>query len=318
MRFRIARTALHLPPRIETSAELAARIGRSEEWIVGRTGVVERRISDVPMADMAAAALRTLLPGDERPDLLINASLTPMQLIPDSSVFVLRALGWSGLPSFSVHHTCLSFLTALQVAGGLLAAGRYRRIAVVSAEQGSVCRDLDEPESAALIGDGAAAALLEPTTGDEGLLGYATATYPEGHELAELRGCGTAHHPNDPTTVPSDNLFHMRGPRLWKLALQHVDEILDAAFAEAGMRREDVDLVIPHQASGPMVDLFARYRFDDAKVVKIVRTTGNCIAASLPMALAEAERTGRLRRGMRVLLFGTGAGLSMTAAVLRY
>lgn len=315
MRFRIARTALHLPPRIEASEALAERLGRSADWIVSRTGVRERRISDVPMSTMAAEAVRGL---GERPELLINASLTPVQLIPDSSVFVLRELGWDGLPSFSVHHTCLSFLTAVQVAGGLLAGGAYRRIAIVSAEQGSVCRDLDEPESAALIGDGAAAALIEATDGPEGFLGYATSTWPEGIGWAELRGCGTAHHPNDPATTRGDNLFHMRGPRVWRLSLEKADEVLDRAFGQAGMRREDVDLVVPHQASGPMVDAFAKFRFDDDKVVKIVATTGNCIAASLPMALAHAVATGRLERGMRVLLFGTGAGLSMTAAVLRY
>lgn len=303
---------------METSAELAGRLGRSEEWLVSRTGVKERRVSDEPMAVMGAHAVRALQLGDEPPDLLVNASLTPMQLIPDSSVFVLRELGWEGLPSFSVHHTCLSFLTATQVAAGLLAIGAYRRIVVVSAEQGSVCRDFDEPESASLIGDGAAAALIEPTTGDEGFLGYATATWPSGAGYAELRGCGTAHHPNDPTTVPSDNLFHMRGPRIWRLALEHADEVLDRAFGQAGMQREDVDLIIPHQASGPMVDVFHQFRFDDARVVKIVATTGNCIAASLPMALAHAEATGRLQRGMRVLLFGTGAGLSMTAAILKF
>ncbi len=181
-----------------------------------------------------------------------------------------------------------------------------------------MCRDLDEPESAALIGDGAAAVLVEPTTGPEGFHAYATGTWPEGIESAELRGCGTSFHPNDPRTAAPDNLFHMRGPRIWRLALQHVDEILDRAFHAANLARNDVDLVIPHQASGPMVELFARYGFDDDKVVKIVATTGNCIAASLPMALAHAEATGRLRRGQRVLLFGTGAGLSMTAAILQY
>jgi 3-oxoacyl-[acyl-carrier-protein] synthase III len=302
---------------VETSAELAPRIGRTAEWITSRTGVSERRISDLSMAAMGAIVVREVCP-EGPPDLLINASLTPMQLIPDSSVFVLRELGWSGLPSFSVHATCLSFATALQVAGSMVAGGVHRRIALVSSEQGSVCRDLDEPESAALIGDGAAAVLVEPTTGDEGFLAYATSTWPEGIESAELRGCGTNHHPNDPTTVPSDNLFHMRGPRIWRLALQHCDEILDRAFHAAGMARNDVDLVIPHQASGPMVDQFPRYGFDDDKVVKIVATTGNCIAASLPMALAHAAASGRLRRGHRVLLFGTGAGLSMTAAILKF
>ena len=317
IRFRITRTAAYAPPRVETAREIGERLGRSTAWITDRTGVLERRVADESMAVMAARVGRRVL-HEERPDLIVNASLTPIQLIPDSSVFVQRELGLAGIPSFSIHATCLSFLVGLHTVGSLVQSGAYRKVLLVSSEQGSVCRDWSEPESAALIGDGAGAALLEPTDDDSGLLGYTMRTWPEGAEFAELRGCGTAHHPNDPTTRTEDNLFRMRGPRLWRLALTHADEVLDAAFAQAGMKREEVDVIVPHQASGPMVDLFPKFGFSDDKVVKIVADYGNCIAASLPMALAHAVETGRLGRGRTALLFGTGAGLSMAAAILKY
>jgi 3-oxoacyl-[acyl-carrier-protein] synthase-3 len=270
------------------------------------------------MAQMGARAVRDVLVDEPPPDLLVNASLTPIQLIPDSSIFIQRELGYSGIPSFSVHATCLSFLVGLQVVGGLLAAGAYRRIVLVSSEQGSISRDFDEPESAALIGDGAAAALVEPATGEEGFLGFALKSWPEGHEYAELRGCGTRKPPQNPDTRPGDYLFRMRGTRIWRLALEHADEILDAAFSQAGMKRDDVDVIIPHQASGPMLDLFPKFGFSDHKVVNVIGEYGNCIAASLPMALHRAIETKRLLRGQTALFWGTGAGLSMGAAILRF
>ena len=258
--------------------------------------------------------------GDEVPDLILNASLTPMQLIPDSSVFVQQALGLSGIPSFSLHATCLSFLTALNTAGAYVQSGLYRRILIVSAEQGSVCRDFEDPESAALIGDGAAAAWVEPVTDgeDSGLLGFSMHTFPEGAEFTEIRGCGTRFHPNRPDAQPSDNLFRMNGPRVYRMAFSRADDVLDEAFGQAGLTRDDIDLVIPHQASGPMIAAIPRFGFPAERVVDVVGKYGNCIAASMPMALAEAHQSGRLQRGNTVLMFGTGAGLSMAAAILRF
>ncbi|MEZ4240985.1 MAG: ketoacyl-ACP synthase III [Myxococcota bacterium] len=319
IRFRISRTALHAPPDVETADDLAARLGRSAEWIAGRTGVAVRHVCRTSMAEMGAAAALEALNGAS-PDLIVNASLTPIQLIPDSSVFIQEAMGLSGTPSFSIHATCLSFVVALQNVGALVQSGAYQRVVVVSSEQGSVCRDFSEPESAALIGDGAAAAVIEPAPegSGAGLVAFAMRTWPEGASSAELRGCGTRRHPNDPETVAADNLFQMHGPRIWKLSLRHVDEMLDEAFGAAGMARDDVDVVIPHQASGPMLEMFQRYGFSDHKVVKVVAEYGNCIAASLPMALHAAIESGRLKRGQRALLFGTGAGLSIASAILEY
>ncbi len=322
MRFHVESTGSYLPPTVQTAAELAPRIGRSARWIAERTGVLERRVADEPMHRMAARAIREALGEHPPPDLLINASLTPIQLIPDSSVFIEQAMGWEGLPSFSIHATCMSFLVGLHTAGAYVASGAYRRVLVVSAEQGTVSRDFDHPESAALIGDGAGAALVTatPDGGTGELLAWGQTTWPAGADLAELRGCGTRKHPNDPDTTPADNLFRMRGPRIYKMAVERVRELAHHLVEdEAGLSFDDVALCVPHQASGP--GLLAHSKFlplPEDRVVNIVAETGNCIAASIPMALDRAVRTGRLRRGDVVLLLGTGAGLHVAGMLLRW
>ena len=208
MRVKIVSTGHYLPPRVETAEDLAPRVGRSARWIERRTGVKERRISDESMDLMGARAAKAALGDGPPPDLVINASLTPIQLIPDSSIFIQKALGLEGVGSFSIHATCLSFLVALKTASAMIESGLHRRILIVSAEQGSVCRDFEHPESAVLIGDGAGAAILEPTPEgeDSEFIQHVFQTYPSGSNLAELRGCGTRAHPNDPNTVTADNL----------------------------------------------------------------------------------------------------------------
>ena len=148
------------PPEVETADALAPRLGRSAAWIRSRTGVAERRIARIDVAEMAAIAARGALGDGPPPDLVINCGLSPAQLIPDTSTFISRAMGWSGIPGFSIHATCLGFLVGMHTAAALLHSGAYRRILLVAAERGTQCRDLDDPESGALIGDGAGAAVV--------------------------------------------------------------------------------------------------------------------------------------------------------------
>ena len=320
-RVKIVATACHAPPKIETSAELAPNVGRSEDWIVSRTGIRARRIADEPVEVMAARAARAALASGPAPDLILNASTTARQLIPDTSVFIQDQLGFEGIPSFSIHATCLSFLVALNTAASLVISGAYRRVLVVSAEIGSKARNPREPESAALLGDGAAAAIVEATPEGEAseLLGWRMTTWPEGAALSELPGGGMRRHPNDPATRPEDNLFTMQGPKLFKMARQRVAALVGDLLDQCGLRIEEVDLVVPHQASGPALDTLPRWLgLAEDRIVNIIADYGNCIAASIPMALAHADRAGRLRRGDRVLLLGTGAGLSIAGALLRW
>ena len=287
MRFQIDRVGFHAPPRVQTASELAPQIGVDEDWILTRTRVKERRICEEPSEVMGAKAAQEALGDGPPPDLIINASLTPTQLIPDTSVFIQRALGTSGIPSFSIHATCLSFLVAVHNAGALLQTGTYRRILVVSAEHATISRDFHHPESAALFGDGAAAAVLTPTPehGTGELLAYRMTTLPEYADLAEFTGAGTRHHPNAATTEEHHNLFRMKGPAIYKRAVLTVARQLKQTLADAGLEPHDIDWVVPHQASGPALATLPRFGFRPDRVVDIVESYGNCIAASVPMAL---------------------------------
>ncbi len=320
-RVRITGTGLHLPPQVQTAAELAPLIRKSERWILSRAGVAERRIATEPMDVIGAAAAREALGDGPPPDCIINASVTPLQLIPDSSTYIQKELGLEGIPCWTLAGNCLSFIIALLNASSLIATGVYRRILIVSAETGTPWRFLKEAESAALFGDGAAAVVVEPTPEQDSsaILDWEMGTWPEGADLTVFPGAGTRHPPGHPElTRPEDNYFHMQGPAVFRLARTKVTDVLNALFTRNAMTARDVDWLIPHQASGRAVAAAAAYGFDMDRVINIVGEVGNCIAASIPMALVTAERQGKLVRGQRLLLGGTGAGLSVAFLLLRW
>jgi len=316
----IERVGLALPAKTESAEELSHKIGRSADWIRRRAGVETRHISDVSMPELGAKAGLDAVGDGPPPDLLINASGVAHQVLPDSSVFIQEAMGLSGVPSFSIHATCLSFLAALQCASGLLNQGFYQRILVVSSDLGTRGRNFEEAESAALLGDGAAAAVLTlpPQGMTSGMHAFKMQTYPEGREFTAVRGGGTRLHPHNPDTKPVDNLFHMKGPAIFKMALRETPPIIDTVLKQAQLEKQDLELVIPHQASGFGVEVYRRYGFSDKQVVDLVAKQGNCVAASIPMALAHAVESKRLNRGDDFMLVGTGAGLSIAACILRF
>ena len=317
---KIVGTGRYLPERVETSEELAPRLGVTADWIISRTGVIRRHITDLPMEEMAARAALQALGDGPAPDLIIHAGSIPRQLVPDSSVFIQDELGFSGIPSYTINATCLSFPVALQSAAGLICAGAYRRVLIVSSEIGTRGRDFNESESAALFGDGAGAAVLEATPQGESseLLGFRMNTWPESSSLTEVRGGGTRQHPQDPTTQPEDNLLHMNGPGVCEMALRRMPSVLEEIFAECGVDPRDLQAIIPYQASGPAVFTGHPYGLDPDRIISRVQEEGNCVAASIPMALAHGHQEGRITRGGLVLLCGTGAGLSTLAMLLRW
>ena len=158
--FKITGYGLYLPPAVETAEELAPKINKTPQWIISRAGVKERRVSQIDVDEMGAIAARKAL-GSETPDLILNASGVGKQVIPDSSVFIQKELGFEGIPCFSIHATCLSFLVALNTAALFIEQGAYNKILIVSSDRGTRGRNYNEPESAALLGDAAAAILIE-------------------------------------------------------------------------------------------------------------------------------------------------------------
>ncbi len=317
----------YLPPRIVQNSELERIYALSAGWVERRNGVRERRwVTTETASFMAAEAAREAL--DEaglRPDqlsLIINASGTAEQAIPDTSALIQRQLGLgrSGIPAMSVHTTCLSFLTALDVAANFLSTGRYTTILIVSSDISSCGINPKEPESATLVGD-AAAAVVVSRSGMEDASAIHHAhfkTYGDGASFTAIRGGGSARHPAKPDHNSDDDLFRMDGTAVLRMVRSFDEAFLEELYAGLSTSLRDIDLVVPHQSSKVGLLLLQRYGWPEAKIIHTLEWLGNCVAASIPATLYQAVRSTTLQRGQKFLLVGTGAGLSIGGLVMTY
>ncbi len=318
--FEIVAMNFAVPPRQQTSAELASAMGCEANWIAENVGVERRHVCDLgdDPAELAAKTARPIIERFGSPDLLIYASASIRQCIPDTSVFVSQKLGLSLVPSFSINATCLSFIVALHSASAFIRSGVYRRILIVTAEMPSLSRNFKQPESAALLGDGAAAVLMSATEKEAGLEFFSQQTWPEYADLTQVQGGGLLKHPLMAKTVDEDYWFEMHGESLLRVTLPRLRTFLKSFFQRSELSIEDFDLIVPHQASGAGFKLLQRLGFPENRTVKILSDYGNCVSASIPMALTIAHQQGRVKAGDRILLIGTAAGLSIGAAALRW
>lgn len=317
----------YLPPRVVTNEQVEARCGLTPGWVARRTGVLQRRWVDGESSSwMGAQAARRALEAAELRlgdiDLILNASGTQQQAIPDGAPLIQRELGLgdSGVPCFSVHATCLSFLMALQVGARFLMTDECRHILIVSADIASCGLNFNQPESAALLGDAAAAAVigLPKETDTSKIHAVHFATYGQGAELTQIRGGGSQCPPNHPDTTPEDNLFQMNGLQVLKLTRKHGTAFLETLRPGLSSGLPGIRWVVPHQASKMGMELMYAYGWPHDRVITTLERFGNCVAASLPLTLYEAVRLGQVQRGDEVLLVGTGAGLSIGGMILTY
>lgn len=327
---RIAGLGRYLPKRVVTNEELADRLGVSTDWIVSRSGVQERHWADPQVETnsvMGAAASREALEdagmslGDI--DLIINASGTPEQAIPDGGALLQRELGLgdSGVMAMTVHTTCLSFLTAMKVAAAFLESGVYRNILVCSSDIASVGLDFDKAEVASLFGDCAAAAVFTHSLASEGsrIERMVFHTYGDGSELTYIAGGGTRLHPNRADRGMDECLFHMSTIPTLRMCKKVIPPMLNTllkGFSWDGEKQ--IKAVVLHQSSRAGLETMENMGIPGHRMVRTLEKLGNCIAASIPSTLYEGVKTGRVQRGDRVLMHGTGAGLSVGGAVLVY
>ena len=324
---RISGMGRYLPERIVTNAEIAAMCDVPADWIATHCGVRERRWAEPDLGEtnawMAAQAIQEALAQADLPasslGLIMNASGTQEQLIPDGGPLIQRQLGLedSGIPCLTVHATCLSFLHGLQVAGSFIAAGTHDHIAVVSSEIASIGLDGAEREALSLFGDAAAAVILSRSTQSR-IDTIRFETYSRVAHLTEVRGGGSRRPPNHPDTVAADNVFQMNGPALMQFCLNRSDPFLERV--QPGLSRDlgGIDVVIPHQPSLAGLRAMFDRPWPAGVGVNTLERLGNAVAACIPVNLYEAVHTGALQRGQRALLWGAGAGVSFGAAILTY
>lgn len=309
-----------LPQTALRSDDVDAAAGRPPGWLAERTGVTSRPVCVTEtQEELAAAAARraldeaALAPGDI--DLLLFCGSVGRQPIPATAPLIARTLGMADgqLAAFDVNATCLGFLVGLDVASLMLAAGRARRALVVAAEIASRALPWhSEPETAGLFGDGAAAAVLESGAGSALVRAVRFETWPSGYDLCELPSGGTRYSlTGEPQAFADGSLFRMDAKGLFRLSAQHFPAFVERLLAKAGWRHDEVDLVIPHQASRlALQHLVRRCGFAVERVVDIVGHCGNQVSVSIPFAWHHARQQGLIREGMRLLLLGTSAGLS--------
>lgn len=330
--FNILGTGEYRPRRIVTSLELDEMMGVSAGTFEKKSGVVSRRwaSSDESTSMMAAEAARSALAragmaADEL-DCIVSAGGTFERAIPCTAVLVQRALGLSGssIPCFDINSTCLSFLTALDTVSALLSSGRFRRVLVVSSDIPSLGLDKTHIESFSIFGDGAAAAILSADTQGQGeirVLASHMETYSAAAEVCRVPAGGTAMHPcRDDVTheqLVQASRFFMDGKAAYKVSAENIEGFVSRLFDGTGLGIDDMQMVIPHQASLlAMHHLRKKLGIPDERLVDIFSDHGNQVAASIPSALHSVLSNGRIGAGDRVLLIGTGAGISISGMVL--
>ncbi len=318
----------YLPRRVVSSAEVEALCNLPAGWIVRNSGVGRRHWANEDETNSymgAQAALEAIEDAGihlRDLDLILNASGSSEQAIPDTAPLIQRqlGLGGSGIPCMTIHATCLSFIAALDTAASLLASHRYTNILIVTSEVASVGLNPAQAESASLLGDAAAAVVVTRSAANEtsALLASQIETYGDGAYLTQVAGGGAKRHPNKAGVQAHENLFQMEGRAIAHFALKYSAAFLERLRPGLAHGLGSIQLVVPHQASLLMIRTLTRYGWPAEQIAVTLDRLGNCIAASVPCTLYEAMREGRVRRGDEVLLVGTGAGLSLGGVILRY
>jgi 3-oxoacyl-[acyl-carrier-protein] synthase-3 len=308
----ILSVATALPDGRLTTAELAPRLGVSEEWIVSRTGIRERRQAapHERLADYAARAGAQALElagcDASELDLVIAATMTPDELTPNTGPLVADALGASRAGAFDVGAACTAFLTGLSLGAAQIEAGRAERVLLVGADFITRITDYEDRKSAPLFADAAGAVVLGRADAGTGVVGPIVL----GSDGSNGTTIIATHH---------ERKLRLDGPEVFRHAVTRMTSVTLEAIARAGLNLEEIDLFVYHQANARITRAIGeRLELHPERVVDCIETLGNASAATLPVALAHAQQDGRLRPGAKVLISAFGAGFTWGGGVLEW
>ncbi len=314
-----------MPERVLTNADLERMVQTSEEWIIERTGIRERRIAadDEGAADMGAqASLRAMERAGVEPgeiDLIVVATATPDRWLPSTACDMQALLRADNAVAFDVCGACTGWLYALSVAEGYIAAGRAEIALVVAAEKMSAIVDWTDRQTCVLFGDGAGAAVVRAANGPRGIL---SSYHRSDGKLADLlyRPAGGAAIPMSPEVLQrGEHLIRMAGREVFKSAVRAMSEAADFALQRAGLRGQDVHVLVPHQANVRIIEATAKYaNIPMDRVFVNVDRFGNMSSATVPVAIDEAVEQERLKPGMNMLMVAFGAGFTWGAMAVRW
>jgi 3-oxoacyl-[acyl-carrier-protein] synthase-3 len=325
LKSRIISTGSYLPEKVLTNFDLEKMVDTSDEWIMERTGIRERRIADESQAasDLAYDASKMAieaagLKADDI-DLIIVATVTGDMPFPSTACILQGKLGAVNAVVFDINATCSGFLYSLYVADSFIRSGMHKRVLVVGTEVLSRITDWNDRTTCVLFGDGAGVVIIEPTEGDRGIVSIHINSDGSMWELLHMPGGGSRNPASVDSIEKGLHYIKMKGNETFKVAVRALEELAIKTLDENKLEPSQLSLLIPHQANLRIIQATAdRIGIPMDKVVVNLDRYGNTSAASIPIALDEAARTGRIRDGDYILLVAFGGGLTWASALMKW
>lgn len=316
-------TGKYVPERVLTNQDLEQMVDTNDEWIVTRTGIRERRLAAAEQAssDLAyEASLEALSNAGiraEELDLIIVATITPDMAFPSTACILQEKLGAKKAAAFDLSAACSGFIYGLANASNFIATGTYKYALVVGAECLSKITDYTDRNTCVLFGDGAGAVVLGAVPEGRGFRSFELGADGSGGELLKVEG-GGSRCPASPESLESKRHFiYMAGSEVFKFAVRIMGSAAEEALRKAGIDKAEIDLLVPHQANIRIIQsALQKLHLSEDKAMINLDKYGNVSAASIPLALAEAVESGRVKEGNKLLLVGFGGGLTWGAAAL--
>jgi len=317
-RIGITGLGVHVPEQVFTNKDLEQYVDTTDEWIVERTGIHERRFAtkEEALTDIAApAAIAAMANAGADPasiDLIVVATVTPDMMFPTSSALLADSLGMPDAAAYDLLAGCTGFMYAVAQAYSMVSSGLSKRALVVGGDVLSKILDWHDRSTLVLFGDGAGAVVIEPVE-EGGFLGFELGADGGGGENLWLPGSGSRYFED------GDKLVKMNGREVFKFATRVMVSSAQKVLDECGLTVDDIDVYVPHQANKRIIDHAAgKLGIPEEKVVVNVDRYGNTSSGSIPLALADAAADGRLREGELVLMTGMGAGLTWGSALIEW
>lgn len=325
IRSRIIATGSYAPPKVLTNFDLEKMVETTDEWIISRSGIRERRIveTNVCTSDLGTqAALRALNAAGLSPedlDFIITGTNSPDMFFPCTGCFIQAKIGAKKAAAFDVSAGCTSFIHALSLADKFIKEDPSRKVMVLGAEIMSKVTDWTDRATCVLFGDGAGAIILVGEEGERGVL--STHLHSDGSlwELLYMPGGGSANPSSYETVDKRMHYIKMAGNQLFKVAVRALADVSQEALKFNGLKSEDIDIMIPHQANTRIIEAAAKLiNFPMEKIFLNIDKYGNTSSATIPIAMDEVQREGKVKAGDLMLLCSFGTGVTWGSAVIRW
>ena len=321
---RISALGVYVPERVLTNEEISQFLDTSDEWIMTRTGIRERRIAreDQAASDLGEVAARRCLESVElhpdELDLVIVTTISPDHIMPATASIVADKIGATRAGAFDVQAGCTGFVYGLAIATAFVSANIYQNVLVLGAEVLSKMVDWEDRSTSVLFGDGAGAVLVQPT--DNGsIFSFDLGNDGSGAEFLNVPAGGSRQPASYDTVRQHGHAMHMTGSEVFRFATRTVVDSCEKVLSDAQITVDDVDLFVPHQANIRIIERAARrLGFQDGKVFANLDRYGNTSCASIPICLHEASQSGRLKKGDTLLMAGFGAGLTWGSCLTKW